>query len=50
MYRPYLRSVLEDDDDDEDEGPDYFDEEYEHQFTNGTPLHNIWGGGTEARD
>ncbi|KAJ5244170.1 hypothetical protein N7489_004266 [Penicillium chrysogenum] len=36
----YLRSVLEDDDDDEDEGPDYFDEEYEHQFTNGTPLHS----------
>ncbi|CAG8887157.1 unnamed protein product [Penicillium egyptiacum] len=35
----YLRSVLEDDDD-EDEGPDYFDEEYEHQFTNGTPLHS----------
>jgi hypothetical protein len=36
-----LRSVLEDDDDDED-GSDYFDEEYEHQFTNGigTPLHS----------
>src|SRR4051812_24155813 len=39
----FLRSVLEDDDDDDDEdGPDYFDEEYEHQFTNGiaTPLHS----------
>ncbi|CAG8084187.1 unnamed protein product [Penicillium salamii] len=36
----YLRSVLEDDDDDSDEAIDYFDEEYEHQFTNGTPLHS----------
>ncbi|CDM30413.1 hypothetical protein DTO013E5_2627 [Penicillium roqueforti] len=39
----YLRSVLEDDDDDdddEDEGSNYFDEEYEHQFMNGTPLHS----------
>ncbi|CAI7588533.1 unnamed protein product [Penicillium glandicola] len=36
----YLRSVLEDDDDDEDERPDYFDEEYEHQFMSGTPLHS----------
>ncbi|KGO36795.1 hypothetical protein PEX1_058120 [Penicillium expansum] len=35
----YLRSVLEDDDD-EDESPDYFDEVYEHQFMNGTPLHS----------
>ncbi|KAJ5794108.1 hypothetical protein N7457_000707 [Penicillium paradoxum] len=35
----YLRSVLEDNDD-EDEGPGYFDEEYEHQFMIGTPLHN----------
>ncbi|KAJ5985329.1 hypothetical protein N7522_012525 [Penicillium canescens] len=38
----FLRSVLEDDDDDDEDGPDYFDEEYEHQFTNGiaTPLHS----------
>ncbi|KAG0155303.1 hypothetical protein PDIDSM_878 [Penicillium digitatum] len=34
----YLRSVLEDDDD--DESPNYFDEGYEHQFMNGTPLHS----------
>ncbi|KAJ5767105.1 uncharacterized protein N7511_004721 [Penicillium nucicola] len=35
----FLRSVLDEDDDD---GPDYFDEEYEHQFTYGTatPLHS----------
>jgi hypothetical protein len=32
--------VLEDDDDDSDEVPDYFDEDYAHQFTNGTPLHS----------
>lgn len=39
----FLRSVVEDDDeDDEEEGADYFDDEYEHQFTNGigTPLHS----------
>ncbi|KAJ5329459.1 hypothetical protein N7452_009849 [Penicillium brevicompactum] len=36
----YLRSVIADDDDDSDEAIDYFDEEYEHQFTNGTPLHS----------
>lgn len=37
----FLRSVVEDDDeDDEEEGADYFDEEYEHQFTHGTPLHS----------
>ncbi|KAJ5135784.1 uncharacterized protein N7515_005062 [Penicillium bovifimosum] len=35
----YLRSVLEDDDD-EDEDPDYFDEEYAHQFMSATPLHS----------
>ncbi|KAJ6102924.1 hypothetical protein N7486_005351 [Penicillium sp. IBT 16267x] len=37
----YLRSVVEDDDDSE-EGEDYFDEIYAHQFTNGTPssLHS----------
>lgn len=37
-----LRSVLEDDDEEDEDGPDYFDEEYEHQFTNGiaTPLHS----------
>ncbi|KAJ6145065.1 hypothetical protein N7470_008960 [Penicillium chermesinum] len=37
----FLRSVVEDDDDDE-EGADYFDDEYENQFTNGigTPLHS----------
>lgn len=38
-----LRSVVEDDDDDDDEeGADFFDEAYEHQFTNGigTPLHS----------
>lgn len=29
-----------DDDDDSDEAIDYFDEEYEHQFTNGTSLHS----------
>lgn len=42
---PFLRSVAEnDDDEDEDDdqvaGVDHFDEEYEHQFTNGTPLHS----------
>ncbi|KAJ5546623.1 hypothetical protein N7494_004208 [Penicillium frequentans] len=38
----YLRSVVEDDDDDSEDGDDYFDEIYEHQFTNGTPspLHS----------
>lgn len=39
----FLRSVVEvedDDDDDEEEGADYFDDEYETQFTNGTPLHS----------
>lgn len=39
----FPRSVVEvedDDDDDEEEGADYFDEEYETQFTNGTPLHS----------
>jgi hypothetical protein len=36
-----LRSVVEDDDD-SDEGADYFDDDYEHQFSNGigTPLHS----------
>ncbi|KAJ5587645.1 uncharacterized protein N7459_003410 [Penicillium hispanicum] len=41
---PFLRSVVEDEDEDEDEedAADYFDEDYEHQFTNGigTPLHS----------
>jgi hypothetical protein len=36
--------VVEDEDDDDDESADYFDEDYEHQFTNGTgfgtPLHS----------
>ncbi|CEJ58897.1 hypothetical protein PMG11_07542 [Penicillium brasilianum] len=40
----FLRSVVEDEDDDDDESADYFDEDYEHQFTNGsgfgTPLHS----------
>ncbi|KAJ5098815.1 hypothetical protein N7532_005816 [Penicillium argentinense] len=38
----FLRSVVEDDDDDDEEGADFFDESYEHQFTNGigTPLHS----------
>ncbi|KAJ5279789.1 hypothetical protein N7478_005161 [Penicillium angulare] len=37
----FLRSVAEDDDDSE-EGADYFDDDYAHQFTNGTPssLHS----------
>lgn len=40
----FLRSVVEDEDDDDDESADYFDEDYENQFTNGsgfgTPLHS----------
>ncbi|KAJ5179348.1 hypothetical protein N7492_002558 [Penicillium capsulatum] len=40
----FLRSVVEDEDDDDDDedGADFFDDDYEHQFTNGigTPLHS----------
>lgn len=38
----FLRSVAEDDEDedDSDEGADFFDDGYEHQFSNGTPLHS----------
>lgn len=32
--------MVEDDDDDDEEGAGFFDKDYVHQFTNGTPVHS----------